>query len=154
VGAVLALLAMVGPGCSADVPGEVHFETVVVKLKDKAFTLEVADTVAKRARGLMYRDSMPADHGMIFLFATADKYGFWMKNTKIPLDLVFLDEKGKVVGIYGLKPNDETPVAPDKPAKFAIELNAGTAAKVGLKTGDVVELPEKVLKAKAEPDEN
>src|ERR1019366_10498162 len=100
----------------------------------------------RRERGLMNRDSMPADHGMVFVFDTLDKYGFWMKNTKIALDLVFLDASGKVVEIDLLKPGDETNVICQHDSLYALELNAGTAKSLGLKTGDAVALPEKVLK--------
>jgi uncharacterized membrane protein (UPF0127 family) len=132
---------------------DIRFETIQAKLKDKPFTLEVADTDAKRERGLMNRDTLAADHGMLFVFDSAGRYAFWMKNTKIPLDLVFLDGSGKVVGIYSLKPNDETQVACDADSLFAIELPAGTAKTLDLKTGDTATLPEKVLKRNTRPDE-
>jgi uncharacterized protein len=147
-----AMLAftLVATACAA---AEVHFDTVQTKLKDKTFTLEVADTDAKRERGLMNRDTLAADRGMLFVFDSAGRFAFWMKNTKIPLDLVFLDGSGKVVGIYALKPNDETPVACDTDSLFAIELPAGTAKTLDLKTGDTVSLPEKVLKRNTRSDE-
>ena len=113
----------------------------------------IGRAVAKRALGLMNRASMAADHGMLFIFDTPDKYGFWMKNTKIALDLVFLDGSGKVVGIYSLKPNDLTQVACDTDSLFAIELPAGSAKTLDLKTGDTVGLPEKVLKRNTRSDE-
>jgi uncharacterized membrane protein (UPF0127 family) len=143
---LLALAVLCTSACMGADEGDVKFETVQVKIKERSFTLEVADTEARRSRGLMFRKSMAADHGMIFVFEKADTWGFWMKNTEIALDLVFLDEGGKVIGIYPLKPHDETSVGPDKPAKFAIELNAGTAKAVGLKVGDRVDLPKKLLK--------
>jgi len=132
---------------------EIKFDSVKMSLKDKPFTVEVADTEEKRERGLMNRESMAADHGMLFVFDKADIYAFWMKDTKIPLDLVFLDASGKVVGIYSLKPNDMTQVSCEKKALFALELNAETAKALGLKTGDTVELPEKVLKRTSRSDE-
>jgi uncharacterized membrane protein (UPF0127 family) len=139
-------LALLAPACRAD-DAQPKLDTITLTLKEgKSFTLEVADTEKKRSAGLMHRTTMPADHGMLFIFAKADNHAFWMKNTKIPLDLIFLDDAGKVVSIHTLKPDDETPVPPDKPARYAIELNAGTAKTIGLKTGDTVTLPEKVLK--------
>ena len=147
--AALAMTLLAAAG-SAE---EVHFDTIQAKLKDKPFTLEVADTEAKRERGLMNRDNLAADHGMLFVFDTAGRYAFWMKNTKIPLDLVFLDGSGKVVGIYSLKPNDLTQVACDTDSLFAIELPAGSAKTLDLKTGDTVGLPEKVLKRNTRSDE-
>jgi uncharacterized membrane protein (UPF0127 family) len=139
--------------CRGEAETQPKLATIEVKLGERKFTLEVADTDATRSRGLMFRKSMPADHGMLFVFDVADTWGFWMKNTEIPLDLVFLDRGGKVIGIYGLKPRDEKPVGPDKPASFAIEINAGRAKEVGLKVGDTVALPEKVLKGVVRSDD-
>jgi uncharacterized membrane protein (UPF0127 family) len=150
--AVLAMMICCASACGAD-KGDVKFDSIDLQIKDKKFTLEVADTEARRSRGLMYRKSMAADHGMLFVFDKPDTYAFWMKNTEIPLDLVFLDGAGKVIGIYALKPHDQTNVGPDKPAQFAIELNAGTARTVGLKPGDTVTLPEKVLEGAGRSDE-
>jgi len=132
---------------------EVTFQTTEMTIKDKKFTVEIADTETRRERGLMYREKMAADRGMIFVFETAANYKFWMKNTKIPLDLVFLDASGKVVGICDLKPADKTPVGCGSASLYAIELNAGTAKNTGLKVGDKIALPEKVLKGDKRSDE-
>jgi uncharacterized membrane protein (UPF0127 family) len=131
----------------------IHFDTVSVTIKGTVFTVEVADTDAKRERGLMFRESMPDDHGMIFLFDVADKYPFWMKNTDIPLDIVYLDENRKVVDFHTMKPHDETPTPPDSPALYAIELNGGMVKKLKIAKGDIVALPEKLLKHSAHSDE-
>lgn len=151
----MLLAALLAPACSGADSASLHFDSIHVTLKEKEkpFTLEVADTQAKRALGLMNRPSMPADHGMLFVFDQPDNYGFWMKNTKIALDLIFLDEAGKVLGIHALKPDDEHIVESQKPAKFALELNAGTAKTLALNVGDVLALPEKLLKATPRPDE-
>ncbi len=149
-----ALLLLASTACSATptlVP--MQFDTITTPIKGKVFTLEVADTEPKRDRGLMYRESMPADHGMIFVFDTADKYGFWMKNTDIPLDIVYLNETGKVVDIRSMRPHDETPTVPESPALFAIELNAGTAKSLALAKGDQIDLPQKILKHTLHSDE-
>ena len=115
--------------------------TVRMRLGEKEFTLEVAATPESRERGLMRRDSMPADHGMIFVFDDALPLTFHMKNTRIPLDIVFLDEQGKVVSIKQMRPYDESTTPSDAPAKWAIELNQGAAEKAGLKVGEVVAIP-------------
>jgi uncharacterized membrane protein (UPF0127 family) len=156
--AIATLLLMVS-SCTADTstskpapPNDMHFDSVNVTIKGKPFSLEIADTDEKRERGLMYRSSMPADHGMIFLFDTADKYSFWMKNTLIPLDIIFLDADGKVIDIEPRKPLDETGMGPKQPAKFVIELNGGTSNTIGLSKGDQIDLPN-LLKQPSRSDE-
>ena len=105
------------------------------------FVLELAATDPTRKHGLMHRQSMPADHGMIFVFPDEEPLSFWMKNTLIPLDIVYLDRNGKVVSIRQMKPLDESGVPSDEPAKYAIELNEGAAARAGVKVGDVLKIP-------------
>jgi uncharacterized membrane protein (UPF0127 family) len=112
-----------------------------MRLGNKPFTLEVADTPATVQYGLMRRDSMPADHGMIFVFADEAERGFWMKNTRIPLDIVYVAADGKIVSIKQMKPYDERTTPSDGPAQYAIELNKGAAESVGLKPGMALQLP-------------
>jgi len=124
----------------ADVPVVELQRTVTVDLGGKPFTLEVAANDDDRQRGLMYRKSMPEDHGMLFVFPDERPLSFWMRNTLIPLDIVYLDRVGKVVSVAQMKPLDETGVPSGWPAKYAIELNEGTAKRVGVKAGDVVRI--------------
>ena len=149
------ILALCIAACAAQstTAPDMQFDTVAATIKDKPFTLEIADTDAKRERGLMFRKSMPADHGMIFVFDAPDNYRFWMKNTWIPLDIVFLDETGKVLEIEPRKANDLTSMGPDDPSHYVIELNAGAAANIGLAKGDHIELPQKILKRSLHSDE-
>src|SRR5512133_1207345 len=93
--------------------------TVQMKIGSKQFTLEVADTDATRNRGLMRRDSMPSDHGMIFVFDDEQPLAFWMRNTRIPLDIMYLDRGGRVVSVKSMKPYDETSVPSDAAAQYA-----------------------------------
>jgi uncharacterized membrane protein (UPF0127 family) len=115
--------------------------TVSMKIGSKTYTLEVAADEVSREVGLMNRDHMAADHGMIFVFPDADDRGFWMKNTLIPLDIVFVDASGKVVSVHTMKPLDESTTPSDGPAKYAVELCAGEAAADGIKPGDQVKIP-------------
>jgi hypothetical protein len=115
--------------------------TVQTKIGSRDFTLEVADTDQSREIGLMYRDSMADDHGMIFVFPDEDVRQFYMANTRIPLDIAFIDGAGLVVSVKSMLPLDLRITSSDRPAKYAIEMNAGAAAAVGLKTGDVVPIP-------------
>ena len=120
-----------------------HFDSTTMTLKGKTFTIEIADTDAKTQRGLMNRDSMADDHGMLFIFPQPDHLEFYMKNTRFPLDIVFLDANRRVVAIEQRAPFDETSHGPAVPTQFVIELNLGTAKNIGLVRGDVVELPVK-----------
>jgi uncharacterized membrane protein (UPF0127 family) len=85
----------------------------------------------------MFRDSMPADHGMLFDFQEPQPVAFWMKNTKIPLDMIFAATDGTILAIAAdTKPFDETPIGPGVPVRAVLEVNAGTAARLGIAPGD------------------
>lgn len=107
----------------------------------KSFSVEIADDEDERARGLMFRENMAPDHGMLFVYPSEQPVSFWMKNTILPLDLVFIDDQGKVVGVEQGTPHSEAPISPGAPARFVLELNAGTAAKAGIDAGDTVHHP-------------
>jgi uncharacterized membrane protein (UPF0127 family) len=138
----LALLLGV-PSCNTDEPAD-QGEAGVVKMKigRETFSLEVADTPKKQQLGLMHRKSMPQDRGMIFVFPEEQERSFWMKNTLIPLDIIYLDAGGKVVSVKQMKPLDESSVPSDGPAKYAVELNQGAAKRAGVAAGDVLTVPE------------
>ena len=122
--------------------------TVSMKIGEKPFKIEVANTQEQRMTGLMRRDSMPSDHGMIFVFRMERDWSFYMKNTRIPLDLLFVDSGGTIRSIQKLKPYDLTSVTSPVPVKYAIELNEGAAAKVGAKVGDRLIIPKEATEAK------
>ena len=115
--------------------------TVAVKLGAETFKVEVAATDRARQLGLMHRKSMPQDRGMLFVFPDERELSFWMKNTHIPLDIVYADRNGKVVSIKQMRPLDESAVPSDGPSKYAIEVNQGAAARAGVKVGDVIAIP-------------
>ena len=109
------------------------------------FLLEVANSPEERAIGLMGRESLGHDVGMLFVFEEERVLGFWMKNTLIPLDIIFIDSDETVVDVQTMRPEHET--APDlpihtsaAPALYAIEVNEGVAAECGIEPGDVVTL--------------
>jgi len=130
-------------------PNPMTFATTNMTLKGKPFIMEIADTDAKTEHGFMYRKSLPADHGMLFVFPQATGLEFYMKNTLIPLDIVFLDSTGHVVDIEQRRPLDEEPHGPVTPTQFVIELYQGTAEKIGLQRGDRIDLPKEYLKGGA-----
>jgi uncharacterized membrane protein (UPF0127 family) len=102
-------------------------------------TLEVAVSDQERMLGLMYRDQLPSDHGMLFIFEADGIWPFWMKNTFIPLDLVWLDASGKVVEVRAdVQPCRMDPCPSYRPrseARTVLEVNAGAAARHGIVTG-------------------
>jgi uncharacterized membrane protein (UPF0127 family) len=149
---LLAALAACSPSNAESTPAAATAGApapITVSIKGKPFQLEVAVTEDQHARGLMFRESMPADHGMLFVFDTPGLYSFWMHNTLIPLDILFLDPSGKIVDIHTRKPKDETGMPPRAPAQFVIELNADTAKNLNLNIGDTIPLPNKYLKPSA-----
>jgi len=115
-----------------------------VELKGERFSVELAQTQQKQALGLMFRESMPQDHGMLFLFPVEAMRSFWMKNTRIPLDIFYFDADLKLVSVAeNARPckTRRCPNYPSKgPAKYVLELNAGKAAELGVQPGDVLEL--------------
>ncbi len=145
---LLPLLLALVAGCSdATDPNapkpQSGLPTMQTKLGSHTFTLEVADNDHAHEIGLMYRDSMPDDHGMIFIFPDEQVRQFYMKNTRIPLDIAFLDAGGTVVSIKTMQPLDLSITSSDFPAMYAIEMNAGAANAVGLKVGDRILLATK-----------
>lgn len=108
---------------------------------EKSFVIEIADDPSERERGLMFREKMDAGHGMLFIFEDTRQVGFWMKNTPLPLDLVFIGEDGTVRAIRYGEPLSEAVIAPEGPVRFVLELNAGIAEKAGIRRGDHVRHP-------------
>ncbi|MFM8860696.1 MAG: DUF192 domain-containing protein [Methylocystis sp.] len=106
------------------------------------FTLEIAKTNEERAKGLMFRKSMPQDHGMLFIFHDARPISMWMKNTLISLDMIFVSGEGMVTSIIQhTTPLSEEIITSDQPAQAVIEVNAGVAQKIGLAPGDKIHHP-------------
>jgi len=105
----------------------------------QSFMVEIADSAREREYGLMCRRAIAADRGMLFLFPRAEPQAFWMRNTLIPLDIIYIGADGTVISIVrNAQPLDERPQPSAGPAKFVLELAAGRAAQVGLLPGDRV----------------
>jgi uncharacterized membrane protein (UPF0127 family) len=103
--------------------------------------LEVASTPAAMERGLMYRTSLPDDAGMLFVFPQDDDHSFWMKNTLIPLDMLFIARDGRIVGIHpNAVPLSTAQISVGTPSAFVLEVNGGWAARHGVRTGDRLEV--------------
>lgn len=114
---------------------------IVSKDKTHQFKVELADTPKESELGLMNRSSMPKDHGMIFDFkGRVEPVNMWMKNTLIPLDMLFIDEKGVIVAIAeNARPHSLRLVGPGFAVASVLELNGGLVKELGIKTGDKVQ---------------
>ncbi|HEX9265494.1 MAG TPA: DUF192 domain-containing protein [Candidatus Binatia bacterium] len=107
--------------------------------REVVFQVEIADSPAKRELGLQYRRDLAPDRGMIFLFPAETEQTFWMKNTPIPLDMIFIDHERKIVGIV----EQTVPFSLDarsvgKPSQFVLEINGGLTKRYGIQAGDRV----------------
>lgn len=106
------------------------------------FTVEVARTPEEQAQGLMFRNSVPPDRGMIFPYDPPVQVSFWMKNTLVPLDMVFIGPDGKIGRIAAnTTPMSLDPVASIDPVSAVLEIAGGRAAELGIKEGDEVDWP-------------
>lgn len=111
-----------------------------VELNGQRFQVEIADDDGERARGLMFRDRMDANRGMLFIHEREMPLAYWMKNTRLSLDILYFDDERKLVSQQRDVPpcssgNRCPPYPSDAPARYVLELNAGQAAKMGLKDG-------------------
>ncbi|KJS27841.1 MAG: hypothetical protein VR75_01635 [Hyphomonadaceae bacterium BRH_c29] len=133
----LAALALAAPIALAEL------ETAPLTIESAngahAFTVEVADEPEEIRTGLMHRESMAPDAGMIFDLGEPREAAMWMKNTLIPLDMLFMDPAGKVIAIArNTVPGSLRTVSPGVPVKAVLELNGGRAAELGIEPGDTV----------------
>jgi len=103
--------------------------------------IEIALTNQERMMGLMFRQNLPENNGMLFIFEKEEVLNFWMKNTSIPLSIAYIRENGLIIGIYDMKPYDETAISSIYPCKYALEVNKGWFNKNNVKTGDTINLP-------------
>jgi hypothetical protein len=118
-----------------------------IKINDYKFSVEIADSEQEVRRGLMFVEKLHENEGMLFKFSDYREGPFWMKNVLIDLDILFINSEGKVVDIQTMKPckyKDSSKCKlyyPDKPYKYALEINGGAANKKGISIGDKAELP-------------
>ncbi len=137
VRAALAILLLLA-GCARDVEGA-RLEVHSLVVGNRRIHVEVAANRADRNLGLMYRESLPEDHGMLFIFPVEKLRSFWMKNTPLPLSIAFADSGGKIVHIADLEPHSTEPVWSERPAKLALEMNRGWFARRGVFVGDAIQ---------------
>ncbi|MEI6887140.1 MAG: DUF192 domain-containing protein [bacterium] len=121
-----------------DIPTKVQFQRDGKLQEGTNFNIELADTSAKKEVGLMNRDSLDSKSGMLFVFNFEQPLSFWMKNTLIPLDIIFMDKNKKVVKIY----KNATPIREDltyvSTGMYVLEINGGLSDKLDIKEGDTI----------------
>jgi len=104
------------------------------------FKVEIADDEAERTKGLMFRETLLADHGMLFLFPDEAERSFWMRNTILPLDIIYVSKTGQVVSIQkNAIPYDKTPLPSYGEAAAVLEINGGLSDQLGIRPGDRIE---------------
>jgi uncharacterized membrane protein (UPF0127 family) len=136
--AVLLGLAGAGKASSADL----KTLEIVSKSGVHVFSVEIADTDEQRARGLMFRKELPEGTGMLFDFKVAQNAGFWMQNTYVPLDMIFIRRDGRILRIAeNTEPLSEKIIPSGGPVLAVLEVIGGTARKLGIAPGDAVAHP-------------
>ena len=148
---VLAVLALPLAACSSGTTNQAQAQAVAVPTDDfhavlqtatgsYSFTIEIADTGAEQQRGLMFRQELAPDAGMLFDYGSERKVSFWMQNTYSPLDMIFIGADGIVKHIHeNAKPLDPTSISSRVPVRFVLEIPGGRSAEIGLKEGDTLE---------------
>jgi uncharacterized membrane protein (UPF0127 family) len=114
-----------------------HLPVIPLTVDRHRFAVELAATDSEQETGLMFRTAMGADEGMIFPMNPPRQAYFWMRNTVIPLDIIFIGADHKVLNVVNAKPYDETPLPSAGKAAAVLELNVGRAAQLGIKAGSV-----------------
>jgi len=115
--------------------------TIRSRTGEHRFTVEIAATPDQQERGLMFRKSLAPNRGMIFPYDPPQEVGFWMKNTLIPLDIVYIRANGTIAHIVNAEPMDLTPLPSGEPVVLVLEIAGGRAAQLGIKDGDKVSWP-------------
>ena len=152
---VALLMALAAPAAAQPVvtaaDAQCSMDTALIRTSPEtalSFDIEVADTPESRAQGLMFRRDLPAGQGMLFVYPDPQPVSFWMRNTLIPLDLVFADESGVIRHIHSnARPLDETPIPgaavgdPQPDRLLVLEIAGGEAARLGLATGQLLAHP-------------
>ena len=120
-------------------PGQVELRVLAASGATHRFTVELAVDSAQQQKGLMARQTMADDHGMIFPFLYPETASFWMKDTPMPLDLLFIRPDGTIAAIREGKPNDLRPISAGEPVSAVLEIKQGRAQALGISTGDRVQ---------------
>lgn len=114
-------------------------ELVPLRVGGIEIQVEIADDADERQRGLMYRESLEENQGMLFVYPEQRTLGFWMKNTLIPLDIAYIDREGRIVDIQQMEPQTTETHDSAAPAMYALEMNQGWFEANGIRVGDLIE---------------
>lgn len=121
---------------------EAHKKTplaIITQSGIQIFSVEVAQTTSSRQQGLMWRKQLQNNHGMLFVYEDSQPRRFWMKNTFIPLDIIFLDEQGVILNITQGMPQSLTQIKSKAPAHYVLEIQQGKAKELNIKPGDYID---------------
>lgn len=114
-------------------------DLVPIRVAGIEVMVEIADDNEERSRGLMHRESLPEDQGMLFVYTDERTLSFWMRNTLIPLDIAYIDREGRIVDIQQMEPQDSTTHPSAAPAMYALEMNQGWFEAHDVEVGDRIE---------------
>lgn len=135
--AAISLVMLWSAGVSAQQPA--HFPVITLNTGIHVIKAEVAMRDSERQQGLMFREKMGANEGMVFVFDGPAQVCMWMKNTLIPLSVAFLDESGKIVNMEDMKPQTTDSHCASKPVRYALEMNRGWFKQKNIKPGTAIE---------------
>ena len=133
-----ALAAGLLLGCTGQVVPGAELPIAPIIVGNHQVEVEIAANDRDRRRGLMFRESMPEDHGMLFLFPEERVRSFWMKDTRLPLSIAYADAGGRIVRILDLVPLSEQPRSSGSPVKYALEMHQGWFVRNGVFEGDAI----------------
>ncbi|WP_018865904.1 MULTISPECIES: DUF192 domain-containing protein [unclassified Thioalkalivibrio] len=138
----LILFVGFGAGCAQ---AENGLPTADLDIGEQTLTVEIAATDRARRIGLMHRDHLPDDHGMLFIWPRPAQYGMWMHNTRIPLDVAFIDADFTITNIASMTPHSTRIHEAKRPVRYALEVNAGWFERHGVAAGDRVPDLERIV---------
>lgn len=140
---IFVAMTLAAPAMAQEPEAEAVDESVAVihsGEESHSFTVEIADDDAERSRGLMFREELAPDAGMLFDFLDERPVAFWMQNTLIPLDMIFIKADGTIARVHAeAVPMDRTSVPSGEPVRFVLEIPGGRAAELGIEAGDTLE---------------
>ena len=134
-------LALLTAALTCHAPSTAHADpllTYPLKIKGHTIRVEVANTPETRRTGLMFRDRLPENQGMLFVYEAEDRHAMWMKNTLLPLSVAFIDRAGRILNIEDMQPQTEDTHMAAAPAAYSLEMNQAWFKKRGIKQGDRV----------------